>query len=115
MVLNLKLGNVLSKGFRKVNVDKPRQIAFEVLTEVMQNGAYSNLLLPQKLSVSGLDTRDKAFATELLYGSIRALGRNDFIARQYSDRNWSDVDPGIVNVIRLGAYQLFDKIGRAHV
>jgi 16S rRNA (cytosine967-C5)-methyltransferase len=108
MVLNLKSGNVLSKGFRKVILDKPRQIAFEVLTDVMQNGAYSNLLLPQKLSVSGLDSRDKAFATELLYGSIRALGRNDYIARQYSDRDWSDVDPGIMNVIRLGAYQLFD-------
>lgn len=98
----------MSKAFRKITSDKPRQIAFEVLSEVMQNGAYSNLLLPQKLASSGLDARDKAFATELLYGSIRQLGRNDFIASQYSNRKWSEVDPGIVNLIRLGAYQLFD-------
>ncbi|MFM8447256.1 MAG: RsmB/NOP family class I SAM-dependent RNA methyltransferase, partial [Candidatus Nanopelagicaceae bacterium] len=98
----------MSKGFRKITSDKPRQIAFEVLTEVMRNGAYSNLLLPQKLASSGLAQRDKAFTTELLYGSIRQLGRNDFIASKYSDRPWAEVDSGIVDVIRLGAYQLFD-------
>lgn len=108
MALNQKLESVLSKNFRRVTEDKPRQIAFEVLTEVMRNGAYSNLLLPQKLANSGLDQRDKAFTTELVYGSIRQLGRNDYIASQFSDRPWSDVDSGIVDVVRLGAYQLFD-------
>jgi 16S rRNA (cytosine967-C5)-methyltransferase len=108
MVSSQSLGSALSKGFRKITSDKPRQIAFEVLTEVMRNGAYSNLLLPQKLASSGLAQRDKAFTTELLYGSIRQLGRNDFIASKYSDRPWVEVDSGIVDVIRLGAYQLFD-------
>ena len=108
MVLSHNPGNALSKHFRKLIEDKPRQIAFEVLTEVMRNGAYSNLLLPQKLANSSLDQRDKAFTTELVYGSIRQLGRNDFIASQFSDRPWLEVDAGIVDVIRLGAYQLFD-------
>ena len=98
----------MNKRFRKIIDDKPRQIAFEVLTEVMRNGAYSNLLLPQRLKSSGLDQRDRAFTTELLYGSIRQIGRNDYIAAKFSDRNWSEVDSGIVDVIRLGTYQLFD-------
>ena len=93
----------LSKSFRKIVEDKPRQIAFEVLTDVMRNGAYSNLLLPQKLAKSSMDQRDRAFTTELVYGSIRQIGRNDYIAAKFSDRNWQEVDAGIVDVIRLGA------------
>ena len=108
MDLNWLQGSALSKHFRKVIPDKPRQLAFEVFTEVIRNGAYSNILLPQRLSQSGLEARDKAFITELVYGSIRQLGRNDYIVSKFSDRPWSDVDKGIVDVIRLGAYQLFD-------
>ena len=98
----------LNRPYRKIVSDRPRQIAFEVLTEVIRNGAYSNLLLPSKLQASGMDIRDKAFTTELVYGSIRQIGRNDFIASQYSNKPWSEVDTGIVDVIRIGAYQLFD-------
>lgn len=55
-----------------------------------------------------MDSRDKAFTTELVYGSLRQLGRNDYIAAKFSSRDWAEVDPGIIDVIRLGAYQLFD-------
>ncbi len=98
----------LSKTFKRVVIDKPRQIAFEVLTDVIRASAYSNLLLPQKLSTSNMDLRDKAFTTELVYGSIRQIGRNDYVAAKFSSRPWSEVDSGIVDVVRLGAYQLFD-------
>jgi len=108
MVLNQRLGIILSKPFRKVVTDKPRQIAFEVFTEVVRNGAYSNLLLPQKLQTNELDQRDKAFVTELVYGSIRQLGRNDYIAAKFSSKPWIEVDSAIVDCVRLGAYQLFD-------
>ena len=98
----------LSKTFKRPVKDAPRLLAFEVFTEVMRNGAYSNLLLPQRLSDSELDRRDRAFVTELVYGAIRQIGRNDSIAAKFSQRPWSEVEPGIVDVIRLGAYQLFD-------
>lgn len=98
----------LSKRFKKIIEDQPRRIAFEVFTDVMRKGAYSNLLLPQKLAQSRMDQRNRALTTELVYGSIRFLGRNDFIASQYSDRPWQEVDSGIVDVIRLGAHQLLN-------
>lgn len=100
--------NYLNKNFRRTVSDTPRVLAFEVFTEVMRNGAYSNLLLPQRLSESELDRRDRAFVSELVYGSIRQLGRNDAIAAKFSQRPWPEVEPGIVDVIRLGAHQLFD-------
>ena len=98
----------LSKTFTRPVKDAPRLLAFEVFTEVMRNGAYSNLLLPQRLTDSELDRRDRAFVTELVYGAIRQIGRNDAIAAKFSQRPWSEVEPEIVDVIRLGAYQLFD-------
>ena len=108
MDLSCSQVKALSRTFKKVVIDKPRQIAFEVFTDVIRYGSYSNLLLPQKLTASNMDLRDKAFTTELVYGSIRQIGRNDYLASKFSSRPWNEVDSGIVDVVRLGAYQLFD-------
>ncbi|CAB4867631.1 unannotated protein [freshwater metagenome] len=83
-------------------------MAFDLLTEVNRNGGYSNLLLPQALSSSKFEARDKGFVTELLYGTLRMQGRHDYILSQVSDRPWIEVDVGIVDVARLGAHQLFE-------
>ena len=93
---------------RKRKIDTPRLMAYEIFQEVIRKEGYSNLLLNQRLSKSNLDTRDKSFVTELVYGSIRQLGRNDYIAARFSAKEWSQVDSGIVDVVRIGLYQLFD-------
>lgn len=108
MDLNLFRVNDLSKSYRKILNDKPRQIAFEVFTDVIRHGAYSNLLLPQKLANSGMEQRDKSLTTEIVYGSIRQIGRNDYLAAKFSSKPWTEVDSAIVDCIRIGAYQLFD-------
>jgi 16S rRNA (cytosine967-C5)-methyltransferase len=83
-------------------------LAYDVLHEVNRNAGYSNLLLPKALSQSSLDERDRAFATELVYGTLRMQGRHDWILGQASDRPWLEVDPALVDVARLGAHQLFE-------
>jgi 16S rRNA (cytosine967-C5)-methyltransferase len=97
-----------ARRFKKPAVDRPRLLAFEIFREVIRNEGYSNLLLNQRLSKSNLEPRDRAFVTELLYGSLRQIGRNDFIASKFSNKPWQELDSGIVDVIRIGAYQLFD-------
>ena len=94
--------------FKSPKPDAPRLLVFDLLREVNRNGGYSNLLLPQALTDSNFETRDKGFATELLYGTLRMQGRHDYILSQASDRPWSEVDPGIVDVARMGAHQLFE-------
>jgi 16S rRNA (cytosine967-C5)-methyltransferase len=84
------------------------------MQEVNQRGGYSNLLLPSALTDSKFEQRDKGFATELLYGTLRMQGRHDYIASQISDRPWSEVDSGIVDVVRLGAHQLFEMRVATH-
>lgn len=78
------------------------------MTEVNHRGGYSNLLLPRALESSSFDQRDRAFATELLYGTLRMQGRHDFILAQVSERPWSEVDSGIIDVTRLGLQQIFE-------
>ena len=98
----------LNRKFQKPNKDEARILAFEIFRDVIRDDKYSNLLLNQRLKEGNLDVRDKAFVTELVYGSIRQIGRNDYIASNFSSKPWMQLDPEIVDILRIGAYQLFD-------
>jgi len=102
------LSNTRGRKFSAPHPDGPRLLAYDILHEVNRNGGYSNLLLPKSLAQSSLDERDRGFATELVYGTLRMQGRHDWILSQVSDRPWNEVDPSLVDVARLGAHQLFE-------
>ena len=87
-------------------IDNPRLLAFEVLAEVGLQGAYSNLILPKALSESILEANDRAFATELVYGTLRMQGRHDHFISAASDRSIEQIDPKALIVLRLGTHQL---------
>ena len=95
-------------SFKSPKPEASRLLAFDLLTEVNRNEGYSNLLLPQALNASKLDERDRSLVTELLYGTIRMQGKHDWVLAQISDRPWTEVDPGIVDVCRLGVHQLHE-------
>ena len=94
--------------FKSPKPDAARLLAFDLLTEVNRNEGYSNLLLPQALNASKLDERDRALVTELLYGTIRMQGKHDWVLSQISDRPWLEVDPGIIDICRLGVHQIHE-------
>jgi 16S rRNA (cytosine967-C5)-methyltransferase len=94
--------------FKSPKPDAARLLAFDLLTEVNRNEGYSNLLLPQALNASKLDDRDRSLVTELLYGTIRMQGKHDWVLAQISDRPWSEVDSGIVDICRLGVHQIHE-------
>jgi len=100
--------------FKSPKPDRVRLLVFDILQEVNRSDGYSNLLLPQALADADFEQRDRGFATELLYGTLRMQGRHDYIASQVSDRNWSEVDAGIVDVVRMGAHQLFEMRVPSH-
>jgi 16S rRNA (cytosine967-C5)-methyltransferase len=79
-------------------------VAYDLLRAVDERDAYANLLLPTL--VSGLDARDRAFAAELGYGTLRALGTLDHVLGLVSSRPVAEMDPQVRDVLRLGAYQL---------
>ena len=101
-------------SFKSPKPDAPRVLVYDILSEVNRRGGYSNLLLPQALSASSFEPRDKGFITELLYGTLRMQGRHDYILSQVSDRPWNEVDEGIVDICRLGVHQLFEMRVATH-
>jgi 16S rRNA (cytosine967-C5)-methyltransferase len=80
-----------------------RAVALDVLDRIDGEGAYANLALPAALDRSGLDGRDRGFATDLVYGTTRMRRACDFLVDRFLAR---PVEPGVRNALRLGAYQL---------
>lgn len=87
-----------------------RVLAFEALRAVDERDAYANLVLPPLLrkarAAGGFDARDAAFATELVYGTLRRQGTYDAVIAACVDRPLRDVDPPVLDVLSLGAHQL---------
>ena len=86
--------------------DPARRTAYDTLRAVSQHDAYANLVLPGLLNERRLDARDAALATELAYGTLRAQGTYDAILSECVDRPLAQLDPELLDVLRLGAHQL---------
>jgi len=87
-------------------IDPARRAAYELLQAVRNDDAYANLVWPSILKRHDLTGRDAAFATDLAYGTLRLQGLYDAIASACTPRPWQEVDPPLVDVIRLGIHQL---------
>lgn len=88
------------------SVSPSREIAYEVLRQVADSDAYANLLLPGKIAAARLSHGDAALATELCYGTLRLRGRYDAIIERAARRPLTDIDPKVLDALRLGAHQL---------
>jgi 16S rRNA (cytosine967-C5)-methyltransferase len=89
-------------------LDGARLTAYDVLDGVSSRAAYANLLLPQLLRERQLEERDAAFATQLAYGTLRAQGTLDAVLTGLVSRPLGELDPRVLDLLRLGAYQLID-------
>jgi 16S rRNA (cytosine967-C5)-methyltransferase len=94
--------------FKRPKPDESRLIAYTLLNQVNRQGAYANIRLPELLSQSSCDDRDKAFATELSYGTLRMQGKHDFAISTKIDRPFEEVDPAVIDLLRLGLHQIFE-------
>ena len=86
--------------------DPARRVAVDVLRAVRERDAYANLVLPELLRERRLTGRDAGLATELTYGTCRAVGMLDEILATCLDRPLIETDGAVLDCLRLGAYQL---------
>jgi len=91
-----------------------RRAAFEVLTAVREKDAYTNLALPGALRRHALSGRDAAFATELVSGTVRRQGSYDAVLSACVSRPLPDVDPAVLDALRLGVHQILSMRVPAH-
>ncbi|QKI83756.1 16S rRNA (cytosine(967)-C(5))-methyltransferase RsmB [Kroppenstedtia eburnea] len=86
--------------------DSARNVALDVLIAVEERGAYSNLLLNDRLKRSSLSPRDRGLATELVYGTLQRKNTLDWILNKLVRKGIDTLDPWVRHLLRLGIYQL---------
>jgi 16S rRNA (cytosine967-C5)-methyltransferase len=97
-----------------MSVQRARQVAYNVLRAVDEADAYANLLLPHEIVRAGLDTKDAALATELTYGTLRRRGTYDAVIALAADRPAPEVDPLVLDALRLGVHQILSTRVASH-
>lgn len=83
-----------------------RETAVEALFRC-ERGGYSNLVLMSMLSSDGMDARDRAFCTALVYGTLSRKMTIDALLKRFSGRELSRLDTEVLQILRSGVYQIF--------
>lgn len=87
-------------------IDTARETALKILYDISENSAYSNISVNKFLEAGELRDIDRAFATELAYGTVKWLIEIDYIIGKFSSVRLRKLSPWIRNILRLGIYQL---------
>ncbi|MEZ4400537.1 MAG: transcription antitermination factor NusB [Kofleriaceae bacterium] len=82
----------------------PREVARRVVGRVGEHGAWATLALAGELGQAGLDERDRRFATELVYGTLRHQGRLERALAAHADLR--KARPPVRAALLVAAYQL---------
>ena len=83
-----------------------RVAALAALKSWRQRGAWSDAALHAEIQRQGLDARDAALASRICYGTIQNLIFLDHAIAQYCDRPVSKLEPQILDILRISAYQI---------
>ena len=84
-----------------------RAAAVDVVTEILEKGAYSHRILRQALQKYGwLPRQERAFFTRLVQGTVERALELDWILNQFSSVPVDKMKPFIRNLLRVSVYQL---------
>lgn len=84
-----------------------REIALDILMEVVEKDGFSHILLRQALDkYQYLDKRDRSFITRLVEGTLEYLLQLDYILNSFSKIKVSKMKPVIRNILRMSVYQI---------
>jgi 16S rRNA (cytosine967-C5)-methyltransferase len=87
-----------------------RAVAHDVLVRVETEDAFADVLLAHRLAPRAVEDalvpRDRALATELVYGTLVWQGRLDHFLRRLLHEPLERLDPPVRAALRLGLYQL---------
>ncbi|WP_303860079.1 16S rRNA (cytosine(967)-C(5))-methyltransferase RsmB [Alkalibaculum bacchi] len=93
-------------------VDYPRELAVKTLYEINHNKAFVNIALKKSLKDSKLSSIDKPFVNTLVYGVIKHRSYCDWVISNYSKIKLKKIAPMLLEILRIGVYQVFflDKV-----
>lgn len=98
-------------------LNNARNIALKVLYKIDTNNAYSNIALDETLKENSnkLNEKDIGLISQIVYGVTTWKLTLDEIIKKYSKIRLKKISPWIINILRMGAYQIIflDKIPKS--
>lgn len=85
-----------------------RDIAYRLTRRVHAEGGYLGLLIRYSLDNGKLSARDRALVAELAYGVQRHRNRIDHVIAAFSNRPLKELNPEVLDILRLGVFQLLE-------
>ncbi|MDD4801612.1 MAG: 16S rRNA (cytosine(967)-C(5))-methyltransferase RsmB [Syntrophomonas sp.] len=85
----------------------PRELALEIVFNVLEKGAYSNIALDQYLKKSTLIAENRHMVTEIVNGTIRMKKHLDWVLDLFLRQPLDKQNPWLRNSLRIGLYQMF--------
>ncbi len=83
-----------------------RAAALDVLVRSQSRQGFAADLVDENLSRTGLSPQDRRFVTQLVFGTIRRRATLDALVRPFVQRPFHEVEPILLDILRLGAFQL---------
>ena len=100
-----------------IMIDKTREIALKALYKIDKEKAYSNIVLNEmiKQNKNNLQDRDIGLISEIVYGTTTWKLTLDEIIKKYSKLKLKKISIWILNILRMGVYQIIflDKIPKS--
>ncbi|MCX7884351.1 MAG: 16S rRNA (cytosine(967)-C(5))-methyltransferase RsmB [Caloramator sp.] len=87
--------------------DKDRLVAVKTLCDIDEKKSYSNIKLNYYFKKYDLSPVDRAFSTEILYGTIRWRLKIDYVISRFAKNGINKISPWVLNSIRIAVYQIF--------
>ena len=98
-------------------IDKTRETALKILYKIDKEQAYSNIVLNEEIKQNRniLNEKDIGFISEIVYGVTTWRLTLDEIIKKYSKIRLKKISPWILNILRMGIYQIIflDKIPKS--
>lgn len=98
-------------------IDKTRELALKILYKIDKEQAYSNIVLNDEIKQNrkNLNDKDIGLISEIVYGVVTWKLTIDEIIKKYSKIKLKKISPWILNILRMGVYQIIflDKIPKS--
>ena len=100
-----------------IMIDKTRELALKILYKIDKEKAYSNIVLNEMINQNKkeLTNKDIGLISEIVYGTTTWKLTLDEIIKKYSKIKLKKISPWILNILRMGIYQIvfLDKIPKS--
>ena len=83
-----------------------RKLALRILDEIDQTGDFSHLVINSTFQRYDIESADRRFVSHIVFGVLENRLLMDYYIRKLSAQRFSRIDPSVVNILRMGLYQI---------